>query len=87
MYRQLIEWLAWNEDINGDNRFPDNNEFFFNWDPVTKTFGRSGIHHDVLGSFNWMFFQDIAGLQPRTGRPGRAVADRRRLRPLHRRTT
>jgi hypothetical protein len=65
MYRQLIEWLSWNEDINGDNRFPDNNEFFFNWDPVTKTFGRSGIHHDVLGSYNWMFFQDVAGLQPR----------------------
>jgi len=65
MYRQLIEWLSWNEDINGDNRFPDNNEFFFNWNPVTQTFGRSGIHHDVLGSFNWMFFQDVAGLQPR----------------------
>ena len=65
MYRQLIEWLSWNEDINGDNRFPDNNEFFFNWDPATQTFGRSGIHHDVLGSYNWMMFQDVAGLQPR----------------------
>jgi hypothetical protein len=65
MYRQLIEWLSWNEDINGDNRFPDNNEFFFNWDPNTQTFGRSGIHHDTLGSFNWMMFQDVAGLQPR----------------------
>jgi hypothetical protein len=65
MYRQLISWLSWNEDINGDNRFPDNNEFFFNWNPVTKTFGRSGIHHDVLGSYNWMFYQDVAGLQPR----------------------
>jgi hypothetical protein len=65
MYRQLIEWLSWNEDINGDNRFPDNNEFFFNWNPTTQTFGRSGIHHDVLGSYNWMYVQDIAGLQPR----------------------
>ncbi|HZC25488.1 MAG TPA: LamG domain-containing protein, partial [Actinopolymorphaceae bacterium] len=65
MYRQLIEWLSWNEDINGDNRFPDNNEFFFNWDPATQTLGRSGIHHDVLGSYNWMMFQDVAGLQPR----------------------
>ena len=33
MYRKLIEWLSWNEDIDGDNRFPDNNEFFFNWNP------------------------------------------------------
>ena len=65
MYRQLISWLSWNEDINGDNRFPDNNEFFFDWDPATQTFGRSFIHHDVLGSFNWMLYQDMAGLQPR----------------------
>ncbi|GAA5200548.1 hypothetical protein GCM10023322_78620 [Rugosimonospora acidiphila] len=65
MYRQLIEWLAWNEDINGNNQFPDNNEYFFNWNPTTQTLGRSGIHDDVLGSFNWMFFQDIAGLQSR----------------------
>jgi hypothetical protein len=65
MYRKLIEWLSWNEDIGGDNRFPDNNEFFFNWDPNTQTLGRSGIHHDVLGSYNWMIFQDVAGLQAR----------------------
>jgi hypothetical protein len=65
MYRRMIEWLSWNEYINGDNRFPDNNEFFFNWNPTTKTLGRSGIHHDVLGSYNWMFFEDLAGLRPR----------------------
>ncbi len=65
MYRRMIEWLSWNEYINGDNRFPDNNEFFFNWNPETKTMGRSGIHHDVLGSYNWMFFEDVAGMRPR----------------------
>ena len=65
MYRQMIEWQAWNEDIDGDNRFPDNNEFFFDWDPTTQTLGRSFIHHDVLGSFNWMMYQDVAGLQAR----------------------
>ena len=64
-YRKLIEWLSWNEYINGDNRFPDNNEFFFNWNPNNRTLGRSGIHHDVLGSYNWMFFEDIAGIQAR----------------------
>ena len=65
MYWQMIEWQAWNEDVGGDNRFPDNNEFFFTWNPTTRTLGRSGIHHDVLGSFNWMMYQDVAGLQPR----------------------
>jgi hypothetical protein len=65
MYRRLIEWLSWTQFINGDNRFPDNNEFFFNWNPQTRTFGRSGIHHDVLGSYNWMIFEDAAGMRPR----------------------
>jgi Concanavalin A-like lectin/glucanases superfamily/NedA-like, galactose-binding domain len=65
MYRAMIEWQAWNQNVNGDNRFPDNNEFFFNWDPATRTLGRSGIHHDTLGSFNWMMYQDVAGLRPR----------------------
>ena len=65
MYRKLIEWLSWNEYVGGDNRFPDNNEFFFNWNPDTQTLGRSGIHHDVLGSYNWMNFGDVGGLQPR----------------------
>jgi hypothetical protein len=65
MYRRLIEWLSWDEYINGDNRFPDNNEFFFNWNPTTRTMGRSGIHHDVLGSYNWMLFEDVAGMRPR----------------------
>jgi hypothetical protein len=65
MYRQMIEWQSWNEYIGGDNRFPDNNEFFFNWNPDNQTLGRSGIHHDTLGSFNWVMYEDVAGLQPR----------------------
>jgi len=64
-YRKLIEWLSWNEYINGDNRFPDNNEFFSNWNATNKTLTRSSIHHDVLGSYNWMFFEDVAGIQAR----------------------
>ena len=36
MYRLLLEWLTWVQYVNGDNRFPDNNEFFFNWNPQTR---------------------------------------------------
>ena len=79
MYRKLLEWVSWNEYVNGDNRYPDNNEYFFNWNPTTQTLGRSGIHHNILGAFNWMIFDDIVGLTPAAGRHGRAVADRRRL--------
>ena len=65
MYRQLIEWLTWNEDINGNNQLPDNNEYYFNWNPTTQTLSRSSINHDTLGSYNRMIFEDVAGLQPR----------------------
>ncbi len=65
MYRKLLEWVAWTEYVNGDNRYPDNNEFFFNWNPETLTLGRSGIHHNILGAFNFMIIDDIAGVRPR----------------------
>jgi hypothetical protein len=65
MYRRLLEWLTWVQYIGADNRFPDNNEFFFSWDPATQTFGRSGIHHNILGAYNFMLIDDIAGVRPR----------------------
>ena len=65
MYRALLEWLTWVQYVGGNNRLPNNNEFFFNWDPATQTFGRSGIHHDILGAYNFMIIDDIAGVRPR----------------------
>ena len=65
MYRRLLEWLTWTQYIGGDNGFPDNNEFWFNWDPATRTLGRSFIHHDVLGAYNFIVVEDVAGLRPR----------------------
>ena len=62
MYRALLEWLTWTQFIGGDNRYPDNNEFFFNWNPNTRTLGRSGIHHNILGAYNFMIIDDIAGV-------------------------
>jgi len=65
MYRLLLEWLTWVQYVGGDNRYPDNNEFFFSWDPVNRTLGRSGIHHNILGAYNFMIIDDIAGVRPR----------------------
>jgi hypothetical protein len=65
MYRRLHEWLTWTQYIGGDNGFPDNNEFWFNWDPASQTLGRSFIHHDVLGAYNFIIVEDVAGLRPR----------------------
>lgn len=65
MYRALLEWLTWVQYVGGDNQRPNNNEFFFNWNPNTQTFGRSGIHHNILGAYNFMIIDDIAGVRPR----------------------
>jgi hypothetical protein len=65
MYRKLLEWLTWVQYVGGDNRLPNNNEFFFSWDPTTQTFGRSGIHHNILGGYNFMLIDDVAGVRPR----------------------
>jgi hypothetical protein len=65
MYRKLLEWLTWTQYVNGNNLYPDNNEFFFNWDPEDRTLGRSGIHHNILGAYNFMIIDDIAGMRPR----------------------
>jgi hypothetical protein len=65
MYRRLLEWVTWVQYVDGDNRFPDNNEFFFSWNPTTRTFGRSGIHHNILGAYNFMLIDDVAGVRPR----------------------
>jgi concanavalin A-like lectin/glucanase superfamily protein/F5/8 type C domain-containing protein/FIMAH domain-containing protein len=65
MYEALLEWLTWTQYVGGDNRYPDNNEFFFSWDPEDQTLGRSGIHHNILGAYNFMLIDDIAGVRPR----------------------
>lgn len=67
MYRKLIEWLTWTQYVNGDNRFPDNNEFWNSYDEKTKKLNyRSWIHHNILGAYNFSIIEDIAGMQPRT---------------------
>ncbi|MFF2446366.1 Ig-like domain-containing protein [Neobacillus sp. NPDC058068] len=67
MYRKLIEWLTWTQYVNGDNRYPDNNEFWNSFDDKTKTLNyRSWIHHNILGAYNFSLIEDIAGMQPRT---------------------
>ncbi len=65
MYRKLIEWQTWTEYIGGDNRLPDNNEFWYDYNPSTRTLGRSWIHHNILGAYNFMLIEDVVGVRPR----------------------
>ena len=56
----------WNEDINGDNRYPGQQRVLLQLEPDQQDPDAApSIHHDVLGSYNWMFFEDVAGIQAR----------------------
>lgn len=66
MYRKLIEWLTWTQYIDGDNRYPNNEEFWNSYNEETQTIEyRSWIPHNILGAYNFSIIEDIAGMQPR----------------------
>src|SRR5690606_11362559 len=46
-------------------RLPDNNEYWWGYNASTGALSRSGIHHNILGAFNFMIIEDVAGLRPR----------------------
>lgn len=69
MLSMLTAWQAYEvfPSVNGSGNtlYPNNNEYFYNYNRNTKTYSRSGIYHDVLGNFNYIFIEDMAGLRPR----------------------
>ena len=67
-YRKLLYWNAWAHYIDGDNRYPDQNEF---WAKGSADRGgsigyRSWIHHTQLGATNFTMIEDAMGLRPRS---------------------
>jgi hypothetical protein len=67
MLSTMVEWCAWNMYPNGgDVRYPNNNEFF-NFDGKTnEDYYRSWIYHNILGNYNYLFIEDMAGIRPRS---------------------
>ena len=70
MLSSMVEWCAWNMyPDGGDVRYPNNSEFF-NADRAADPCGkgdyyRSWIYHNILGNYNYIFIEDMAGLRPR----------------------
>ncbi|MFH8252766.1 Ig-like domain-containing protein [Microbacterium sp. B2969] len=67
MYKQLLYWNAWAHYQNGDNRLPNQNEF---WSGGSAANGgsigyRSWIHHTILGATNFTVIEDAMGVRSR----------------------
>ncbi|MBT0994180.1 Ig-like domain-containing protein [Cellulomonas sp. DKR-3] len=68
MYKQLLYWNAWAHYQNGDNRLPNQNEFWSNGSAEDGgSIGyRSWIHHTILGATNFTVIEDSMGLRSRS---------------------
>lgn len=66
-YKKLLYWNAWAHYQNGgDNRLPDQNEFWSEGSADPQNIGyRSWIHHTILGATNFTVIEDAMGLRPR----------------------
>lgn len=66
-YKKLLYWNAWAQyQENGDNRYPDANEFWADADAEAQSIDyRSWIHHTILGTTNFTMIEDAMGLRPR----------------------
>ncbi|MFA9463972.1 MAG: LamG-like jellyroll fold domain-containing protein [Velocimicrobium sp.] len=66
MLSLMVEWCAWNMYPNGgDIRYPNNNEFYNVDNKTNDTYYRSWIYHNILGNYNYIFVEDVAGIVPR----------------------
>lgn len=66
LYKKLLYWNAWAQYQGGDNRYPDQNEFWSDGSANPQKIGyRSWIHHTILGATNFTTIEDVAGLRPR----------------------
>ncbi len=64
--KRLLDWMAWSIYPGADLRAPNQAEFYSNWNPAAKTYTRNNPNHIMLGNMNYIFIEDMAGLQPRS---------------------
>ncbi|GAA0433703.1 carbohydrate-binding protein [Acrocarpospora corrugata] len=64
--KRLLDWMAWSIYPNADMRVPNQSEYYSNWNATTKTYNRNNPNHVMLGNMNYIFVEDMAGIQPRS---------------------
>ncbi|WP_198408940.1 discoidin domain-containing protein [Micromonospora maris] len=64
--KRLLDWMAWSIYPNADMRIANQAEYYSNWNPNTRTYNRNNQNHIMLGNMNYIFIEDMAGIQPRS---------------------
>jgi chitodextrinase len=63
---KLLQWMAWSVYPSGDLRTPNQGEYYSNWNASTQSFTRNNPYHVMLGNMNYIYIEDMGGLQPRS---------------------
>ncbi|WP_246209480.1 galactose-binding domain-containing protein [Cellulosimicrobium composti] len=63
---KLLDWMAWSIYPNGNALVPNQAEYYSNWNPSTRTFNRNNPNHVMLGNMNYIYVEDMGGIQPRS---------------------
>lgn len=63
---KLLDWMAWSIYPGGDLRMANQAEYYSNWNPATQTFNRNNPNHIMLGNMNYIYIEDMGGIQPRS---------------------
>ncbi|MDR1633694.1 MAG: Ig-like domain-containing protein [Bifidobacteriaceae bacterium] len=63
---QLLDWMAWSIYLNSGNLLQVNQaEYYSNWNSSAKTYNRNNPYHVMLGNMNYIYVEDMGGIQPR----------------------
>lgn len=63
---RLLDWMAWSIYPGGDARVANQAEYYSNWNPATRTYNRNNQNHIMLGNMNYIYVEDMGGIQPRS---------------------
>ncbi|MBD8080023.1 discoidin domain-containing protein [Cellulosimicrobium arenosum] len=63
---KLLDWMAWSVYPGGDTRAPNQAEYYSNWNESAQTFNRNNPNHVMLGNMNYIYVEDMGGIQPRS---------------------
>src|SRR5690625_2869557 len=63
---RLLDWMAWSIYPEGDLRIPNQAEYYSGWNADRQTYQRNNPNHVMLGNMNYIYIEDMGGIQPRS---------------------